>query len=159
MFFNTMNNLSRPGERGSSSVSQRLWRYGPLLLWILFISFASTSDFSALLLWIFPNLGESRLEELHFLTRKVAHFTEYAVLAFLASRAFITSPHAFIQRYWFHLVLILIVIYPLVDEFHQSFEPTRRSSIYDSAIDFAGGLTALLIYARFGNRLTHKKPA
>jgi VanZ family protein len=91
--------------------------------------------------------------------RKAAHFTEYALLALLASRALITSSHAFIQRHWFKWVLILIVIYPLVDEFHQSFEPTRRSSIYDSALDFAGGLTALLVCARFRKRLTDEKPA
>jgi len=133
---------------------QRVWRYGPLLLWIFFISFASTSEFSAantsqifrpLILWIFPNLSEARLEAMHFLIRKAGHFTEYAVLAFLARRAFITSSHAFIQRHWFQLGLLLVVIYALLDELHQSFVPSRTASIYDSGIDVAGGLTILLI--------------
>ena len=142
-----------------SSTRQRLWRYGPLLLWIAFISFASTSEFSAantsqlvrpLLLWLFPNLSEARLAAAHFLTRKAAHFTEYALLAFLARRAFITSSHALIQRYWFQLGLLMVVIYALLDEFHQSFLPSRTASIYDSALDVAGGVTILLIFKLYG---------
>ena len=143
------------------STRQRLWRYGPLLLWILFISLASTSEFSAgntsqiirpILLWLFPDISEARVATIHFLTRKAAHFSEYAVLAFLAQRAFITSAHAFIQRYWFQLGLLLVVLYALLDEYHQSFVPTRTPSIYDSAIDVAGGLTVLLIFKAYRKR-------
>jgi len=137
----------------------RFWRYGPLVLWLLFISFASTNQFSAnntseilrpLVLWFFPNLSESRLAALHFLARKAGHFTEYAVLAFLSRRAFITSSHAFLQRNWFQSGLLLVVIYALLDEFHQSFVPSRTASVYDSVIDIAGGLTVLLLFRFFG---------
>jgi len=44
--------------------------------------------------------------------------------------------------------LALIVTYALIDEYHQSFVPSRTASIYDSMIDMAGGLTALLIIRR-----------
>ena len=144
-----------------SSKRRRFWRYGPLVLWILLISFASTGEFSAantsvivrpLLLWLFPNLSEARLATIHFLTRKAGHFTEYAVLAFLARRAFISSSKAFLQRYWFQSALLLVVIYALLDEYHQSFVPSRTPSIYDSAIDIAGGLTILLIFKFSGGR-------
>ena len=137
------------------SASQRLWRYGPLVLWIVFISFASTSQFSAantsqvlrpLLLWFFPNLSEAQLAAAHFMTRKAGHFTEYAVLALLARRAFISSSHTFLRRYWFQLGIALVVIYALLDEFHQSFVPSRTPSIYDSAIDAAGGLAVLIVF-------------
>jgi VanZ family protein len=40
------------------------------------------------------------------------------------------------------------VIYALLDEYHQSFVPSRTASIFDSMIDMAGGLTALLIVRR-----------
>jgi VanZ family protein len=145
--------------RQSPSLPIRIWRYGPLLLWIVFISFASTGNFSAantsevlrpLLQWFFPNISEARLATVHFLTRKAGHFTEYAVLAFLARRAFITSSRAFLQRHWFELSLVIVVIYGLLDEFHQSFVPSRTPSIYDSAIDAAGGLTVLLLFRIFG---------
>jgi VanZ family protein len=133
---------------------QRFWRYGPLLLWMVLISFASTSEFSALntsqifrplIRWIFPNLSEERVAAIHFLTRKVAHFSEYAVLGILAARAFATSANKVVQRRWFQMSLLLIVCYALLDEFHQSFVSARTASIYDSAIDVAGGLTAILL--------------
>lgn len=160
--------LSVSGEAERSSVTRRAWRYGPLLLWLAFISFASTRGFSAantsqivspVLHWLFPDISEAQLATAHFLTRKAAHFTEYAVLAFLARRAFITSTNAFIQRYWFQLGLLLVVIYALLDEFHQSFVPSRTASLYDSAIDIAGGVTVLLICKRFGTNRQDAKNA
>lgn len=142
----------------SKQTRGRLWRYGPLILWMLLISLASTSEFSAgntsailrpLLLWFFPNLSESRIALAHLLTRKAGHFTEYAVLAFFARRSFITSSHLYLRRYWFELGLLLVVIYGLLDEYHQSFVSSRTASIYDSAIDVAGGLTILLVFKFF----------
>ena len=150
------------------SPRRRLWRYGPVVFWILFISFASTGEFSAsntsqilrpILLWFFPNLSEARLAAVHFLTRKAGHFSEYAILAFLARRAFVTSSRWFLQRYWFQLGLLLVVIYALLDEFHQSFVPSRTASIYDSAIDAAGGLTVLLICWFYDRNSRRRKTA
>lgn len=137
------------------SARERLWRYGPLILWMLFISFASTADFSAvntstylrpLVLWFFPTLSEAQVAAIHFVLRKLGHFAEYAVLAFLARRALITSSRAPLHQHWFQLALLLVVIYGLLDEFHQSFVPSRTASVYDSAVDIAGGLTVLLLF-------------
>lgn len=136
------------------------------MLWILFISFASTAEFSAvntstvvrpLILWFFPNISDERLATIHFLIRKAAHFTEYGLLAFLAGRAFITSSHAFIRRHWFQLGLLLVVCYSLLDEFHQSFVPSRTASLYDSAIDVVGGLTVLFIFKLYVKRAKDRK--
>lgn len=133
---------------------------------MVFISVASTAEFSSIntsrfigpfLLWLFPDLSESRLAAIHFLVRKAAHFTEYAILAFLSRRAFITSSKAFINRHWFELGLLLIASYALLDEFHQSFVPSRTASIYDSAIDMAGGLTVLLIFKLYDKRIRGQK--
>ncbi len=121
---------------------------------MLFISFASTNEFSAvntskivrpLLKALFPKLSEEGLELAHFLIRKSAHFCEYAVFGLLASRALSTSSHIFLRRSWFRISLLLIVAYALLDEYHQSFVPSRTASIYDSVIDVVGGLTALTI--------------
>ncbi len=164
----TKQTLSWNGAGTRSSKRRRVWRYGPLLLWLAFIFFASTSEFSAantsqlvrpLFLWLFPNLSEAQLATAHFLTRKAGHFTEYAVLAFLVRRAFITSAQALIQRHWFQLGLLLVVVYALLDEFHQSFVPSRTPSIYDSAIDIAGGLTVLLICRLYGKRAPEPRAA
>ena len=123
--------------------------YLPLIAWLAFISFASTDEFNAgntsriigpLILWLFPNTSPETLAVVHFIMRKIAHFTEYAILGFLAARAFRTST----QR-WFLICVALVVVYALLDEYHQSFVPSRTASIFDSMIDMAGGLTALLI--------------
>jgi len=128
--------------------------YLPLIVWLAFISFASSDNFNAgntsriigpLILWLFPNTSPETLAVVHFITRKIAHFTEYAILAFLAARAFRTEPRKAISSRWFLIGLTLIVVYALVDEYHQSFVPSRTASIFDSLIDMAGGLTALLI--------------
>jgi len=84
----------------------------------------------------------------HFITRKLAHFTEYAILGFLAARAFRTSPKRAISSRWFLISVALVVAFALADEYHQSFVPTRTGSFYDSLIDIAGGLTALLVIRR-----------
>lgn len=132
----------------------RLWRYGPLLLWMAFIFFASTAQLSAsntsriirpLLLWLFPDSSEETLAFAHFIVRKLAHLTEYAVLGLLAARAFTTSSHQSLRRRWFLFSLLLVIVYALSDEFHQRFVPARTGSIYDSFIDIAGGFIALLV--------------
>ena len=139
----------------AESLARRIWRIGPLIVWLSFIFFASTNEFSAantsevlrpIVLWFFPNLSESKLAAIHFLTRKAGHFTEYAILAFLARRTCVNSPNASISRRWFSWSLFLVVSYALLDEFHQSFVPSRTASIYDSGIDIVGGLTLLLVF-------------
>ena len=142
--------------RQGGQVWSRIGRYGPLILWLAFIFFASTGEFSAentsriirpLLLWLFPGISEERLALAHFLIRKAAHFTEYAILALLSARAFSTSLKEMLRRHWFFISLALIILYALTDEYHQSFVPSRTSSIYDSLIDMSGGLTMLCLYA------------
>ena len=142
---------------GQHSVARLLSRYLPLVAWLILISYASSDSFSAantsriigpLVLWLFPNTSPESMAVIHFAIRKIAHFTEYAILAYLAARAFRTSPRATLANRWFLTALALIVIYALVDEYHQSFVPSRTSSIYDSLIDMSGGLVTLLILRR-----------
>lgn len=134
-----------------------LTHYLPLIAWLAFISFASSGSFSAgntsriigpLILWLFPNTSPETLVTVHFITRKLAHFTEYAILGFLAARAFRTSPKPAISSRWFLISAALVVAFALADEYHQSFVPSRTGSFYDSLIDIAGGLTALLVIRR-----------
>jgi len=138
----------------SGSFRRRVWRYGPLIIWAALI-FVGSSDLlaashtSAFLLrplrWLFPNASDRTLAVIHFLIRKTAHFAEYAVLAWLAARAFRFSARELLRERWFWISLALVVVYALSDEFHQSFVPSRTASIYDSIIDSIGGLCALTI--------------
>jgi VanZ family protein len=146
---------------GQQSAARFLSRYLPLVAWLIIISYASSDSFNAgntsriigpLVLWLFPNTTPETLAVVHVITRKVAHFSEYAILAYLAARAFRTSPRPALASRWFIAALALIVAYALLDEYHQSFVPSRTGSVYDSLIDMAGGLTALLILRRRHNR-------
>jgi VanZ family protein len=149
------------GRKGWS----RLRRYGPLVIWMGFIYFASRGEFSAgntsriigpFLRWLFPDISEEQLALAHLFVRKTAHFVEYAVLAWLAARAFSTSRREGLRRSWFLLALLLVVLYALGDEYHQSLIPARTGSIYDSLIDMSGGLAALLLYAFWRRRVARK---
>ena len=133
-------------------MARLLSRYLPLIAWLAFISFASSGSFSAsntsriigpLVRWLFPDVTPETLLVIHMITRKLAHFTEYAILGFFAARAFRTSPRDGIRNRWFLISAALVVVFALVDEYHQSFVPSRTGTIYDSLIDMAGGLTAL----------------
>jgi VanZ family protein len=139
-----------------SHSSSRLSRYGPLLIWAALIFVGSTDILSAAhtggfltrpLHWLFPQASDATLKTFHFLLRKAGHFSEYAVLALFAARAFRTSPSAALRSRWFRVSFLLIVLYSLSDEYHQSFVPSRTASIFDSMIDSFGGLTALVLLA------------
>lgn len=134
-------------------MSHRIIRYGPLFFWAVLIFIGSSDLLSAsntgsLLKWLrglFPNASDATLNVIHFTVRKASHFTEYAIFAWLAARAFRTSTRDLLRQRWFLISLLLVIAYALSDEFHQSFVSTRTASIYDSAIDTAGGLAALIV--------------
>jgi VanZ family protein len=154
--------MSERKERGS-----RFWRYAPLIAWMIVIIIASTGELSAtntsrivrpLLLWLFPDISESKIGMAHFVVRKTAHFTEYAIFALLAVRAFATSSHMRLRRGYFLVTLLLVSVFAFSDELHQSFVKTRTGSVYDSLIDIAGGLTVLLLYRWQRSRRDRTKP-
>jgi VanZ family protein len=143
----------------------RLWRYAPLAGWIAFIFFASTGAMSAsntsriigpLFKWLFPGITEAQLISVHFAVRKTAHFTEYAVLALLAARAFIPSAHRGLRRNAFVAALALVVLVALLDEYNQSFNVARTGTIWDSMIDISGGATALVLFNLWRRRKRRK---
>ena len=138
------------------SVRGRIWRYGPVIIWMAFILLASSSGFSAintsrivrpLLVWFFPDITEETINLTHFLVRKAAHVIEYAILGWLTARALSTSSRKYLRQRWLLAGLLPILSVALVDEYHQSFVPSRTGSVYDSAIDIAGGLLGLLSFA------------
>jgi VanZ family protein len=151
-----LNDTSATIDARANGSRSRAWRYAPLIVWMGLVLFASTGTMSAsntsriiepLVRWLFPRISEARVETIHFVIRKCAHFTEYAILALLAARAFLPSSKEFLRRHWLISSLALVVCVSLVDEFNQSFNPARTGTIKDSALDTIGGLTALTVLA------------
>src|SRR5437762_1804105 len=151
-----MSASTEPAGLANGRSHHRLARYGPLIIWATLIFIGSgdllSGPHTSLILvrplhWLFPHATYATLATLHFGLRKAGHFIEYAILAWLAARAFRTSSRETLRNRWFWISLLLVVVYSLSDEFHQSFVPTRTASIYDSLIDSLGGLTALALLA------------
>jgi VanZ family protein len=97
-----------------------LW--APIIVWAAVI-FALSS---------IPSLGTD-LGTWDLVLRKLAHITEYAILAFLLRRA-LTTPAA----------LAVAVAYAISDEFHQTFVHGREGRPRDVVIDSIGIVLGLL---------------
>ena len=135
------------------SPSTRITQYWiPVLLMLLVQYTFSTSAFSSdetsrfvvpLLKALLHNPTSEQLQFWHHVVRKAAHVTEYCILGLLVYRAFkvdIAKPSK---------VRILTVAFvaaaATLDEFHQSFVPSRGSSIFDVGWDCIGGLIAIML--------------
>jgi VanZ family protein len=84
-----------------------------------------------------PDLGTG-LGTWDLVLRKIAHATEYAVLAVLLWRAVGSGWAAF----W------LAVAYAVSDEIHQAFVPGRHASPLDIAIDAVGAAVGVALAVR-----------
>lgn len=109
-----------------------------------------------LLEWLFPDASAETITLYHAYVRKFAHFTEYAILGFLASRAFRSSAKAFLQKYWYAAAFGLVVLIASIDEFNQSFNPQRTGAIWDVWLDCFGGTFMILSILAIG-RLRNKR--
>lgn len=130
----------------------RVIRYAPLILWLAVI-FINSSTVGAskntsmfirpLLEWLFAGASSATLDVYHGYIRKLAHFTEYAVLGFFAARAFRHSSQTLLRKFWFVWAFVFVVLIAAADEYNQSFNPLRTGSAYDVLIDMTGGLFAV----------------
>ncbi len=130
---------------------RKLRAWIPTLLWICILTLFSTDTFSAehtgsVLLRVLHALFGSRFDEqfqqIHFLVRKSAHFCSYGflgALAFFSWRATLPARPRWTFR-WSLLALLLAVTAGGLDEFHQSFVPSRTSSLRDVFIDMIGAI-------------------
>lgn len=132
----------------------RLWAYAPLILWLGVIFYLSSPEgaftntsriIGPLLQFFFPDMSEAARMTIHGYVRKAAHFTEYAVLAFLAARACVMSASPFLWRFRYLLPLMLVAVVAAADETNQSFLASRTASVYDVFIDIAGGAVMTIL--------------
>lgn len=85
-------------------------------------------------------------DDAHFLIRKAAHFSEYAVLGLLVSHAQKKAP--LFQSDALSIGLWMFAV-PLADEWIQHFVSGRYGALSDSLLDMCGFLTAWLLYSLF----------
>src|ERR1700716_1287813 len=118
-------------------------RWVPVIAWMLLIFAGSTDALSAeqtsrflvpFLRWLDPQISIVTIAAIHFALRKLGHLTEYAILAALLWRAVRAGS---LRQLWKPAVIALVIAggYAALDEFHQSFVPTRTASGNDVMID------------------------
>ena len=134
----------------------------PLLIWMVLIFIGSTDVLSAehtsrflvpFLHWLDPQISWVAINSIQVVVRKLGHLTEYAILATLIWRALRSAEN------WKRSTLILFTvsligcaIFAASDEFHQSFVPSRTSSVNDVMIDIFGAGIALAICVALESR-------
>ena len=124
----------------------------PAVLWAVIISYASTDAYSSqetgeiltpILRSLFPAITQSALAAFNFFLRKSAHCLEYFIFYLLVYRG-ISGGHVRWHWRWGVGAWLIVTIYSLIDEFHQSFIPSRTASPWDSMLDSVAAGTALV---------------
>jgi VanZ family protein len=126
----------------------------PVIAWMAVIFAASTDMLSAehtsrflvpFLRWLDPQISLAAIAAIHLALRKLGHLTEYAILAALLWRAFRGTFPLLSRRMISATAFLISAGFALSDEFHQSFVPSRTSTMHDVFIDCMGAALAILI--------------
>ena len=112
------------------------------------IAFMSTSNASMaetnifigpILKYLLPSASPETLRSIHVVIRKLAHFTEYSILALFAVRALANSSIHSRGKWRFILPLALVAVIATADEINQSFDVARTGLASDALLDIASG--------------------
>ncbi len=97
--------------------------------------------------WLKPDISWATIAHIHFLIRKAAHLTEYAILAIFLWRAFRFPRPDVRGGLWTAaaMALAIAICFAALDEYHQSFVPSRGSSPVDVMIDSCGAVLGLAL--------------
>lgn len=134
----------------------------PVVAWMLLIFVMSGDLMSAehtsrflvpFLRWIAPDISPATVASIQLLLRKCAHLAEYAILAALLWSALDRGSRDF-GRATVGAFVIAAVCASL-DEFHQSFIPSRTGGLQDVMIDCGGAILGLVL-CRFGRRFLRR---
>ena len=126
------------------------------ILWLIVIAIESTALASAsntsrilypLLHWLF-NMDPERFDYWHFYIRKTGHVFGYGMLCFLLFRAWrATWPKNNVKwtPLWASLAILGTAIVASLDEWHQTFIPTRTGRWQDVVLDTCAGILAQIL--------------
>lgn len=115
------------------------------------------SGFFARLLSLILGVGEESaiFTTLHYIVRKGAHFTVYAVLGGLCANALARTTQLFTRKpQLFLCALGVSMLYAISDEIHQYFVPGRAMMATDVLIDTCGAAFGIVLVILF---LLHAK--
>jgi VanZ family protein len=135
----------------------RLWtqvkNWLPAIVWACLISSLSTDAFSSehtsrfilpILHWLFPHAGAETLSMMHTFIRKMAHITEYFIFSIFLLQVLRGKDSGWTLR-WAIWVVVIVLGYAALDEFHQVFVPSRHASPWDALLDTTGAAIAQVV--------------
>lgn len=131
----------------------RVKNWLPAVAWACLISFLSTDLFSSdhtsvfiipVLHRLIPQASAETLELMHAIIRKTAHLTEYFIFSIFLMRGLRGQERGWKMRraIW---AVVLAAGYASLDEFHQSFVPSRTASPWDAMLDTVGASVAQVV--------------
>jgi VanZ family protein len=155
--------MKRMGSFRSSRLHQVLRRildWVPAGLGLLMITLESTSTMSSantsqwlypLWVWLFRATSPAHWEQIHHLIRKMGHFAGYGLLSLAFFYSWRQTLHRMAVKHWTHwrrasvLAVLSALVVAGLDEYHQSFLPSRTSSPVDVGIDLCGAIAFQLV--------------
>jgi len=151
-------------DRLTSDRHQALKAWIALILWLIVIAIESTTYLSAqntshflypVLHFLF-GIDEAGFEPYHVFMRKSGHVFGYGLLSILLFRAWretlISSTGTKWMFRWANIAVLGTCLVASLDEWHQSFLPTRTGTVRDVILDTCAGIAAqlaLLFYYRW----------
>jgi VanZ family protein len=127
------------------------------ILWLIVIAIESTTYLSAhntsrilypILHFLF-GMDWAHFEHWHFYIRKTGHVIGYATLSFLLFRAWrATLPVMSSARWslrWTTIAILGTALVASLDEWHQSFIPSRTGAVSDVVLDTCAGIAAQIL--------------
>lgn len=123
-----------------------------MLLIFLMSSFDATesTNQSNFIVNIITNIFKiENIELLSLIIRKLAHFTEYLILGFLAIN--MLNKNDISKKYL--LSILICIIYATSDEIHQILVPGRACQIRDVLIDSIGSITGVYLYKLINTKI------
>lgn len=87
------------------------------------------------------------VEKTAYPVRKLAHFLEYLVFGILVIS--LVSEYTELNKKAIGICLLIYLLYPITDEFHQFFSDERTPKIVDIFVDMAGCIVGAHIYLTY----------
>jgi VanZ family protein len=151
-----MNDISQTLPASSLTIRRRLLRaWWPALVWILIIACESTDTFSSehtgtilyrLVTAFFGHVDLHAFDMVHHYLRKTGHVVGYGMLSLLLLRGWRATFH-YVRRLLLRAALLSwlgTAFVAAMDEWHQSYIPSRTGTVWDVLLDSTAGLAFLL---------------
>ena len=97
----------------------------------------------------------AKFKSLNYYVRKNGHFFEYLILSVLLCA--VVRQFKLYKSSEILLLLFLLLLFPVIDEFIQKYIPGRTSNTFDIIIDFCGGILGMVV-SKIGYKINEKEP-